>query len=343
MREINKIESVRNFSFFKELIFQKQDIIFCNQKKISKKFKNRVNFILFKNHLFIDDKEGNYLVLDVNFNITAEGNDTAFFYINENVIGIQSISENGLITKISKDGFNVFFEELNLRIFSTGSVFKEEKFVYRQSNIEISFLDLKKGVSIFSTSQINDKKNQTTKENPTSVKEFSGIYKNTLVCTLENGGVLGLDIDKVVQVFYFSNAQLRAGLYQKEKDSPIFVGLKHWTYLELNAETGELIKKIDLQPQLKVLGNIPKESPCWLSINTTKYENNLIYFFADKNCVGVFDLNKIEIIDFHQFNFIDKKTTLKSGIESLQIKGNEIYCLDTNNDLHILETTSTAV
>ncbi|MDO6852810.1 hypothetical protein Q4599_04420 [Cellulophaga lytica] len=175
-----------------------------------------------------------------------------------------------------------------------------------------------------------------------SIIEFSGIHKNTLVCTLENGGVLGVDIDKAEQVFYFSNAQLRSGLYQKEEDSPIFIGLKHWTYLELNAEKGELIKKVDLQPQLKVLGDIPKESPCWLSINTTKYENNLIYFFADKNYVGVFDIEKTEIIDFHQFNFLDKKTTLKSGAESLQIKGNEIYCLDTNNDLHILETTPLA-
>lgn len=235
--------------------------------------------------------------------------------------------------------YAVFDKQNGVCLFETDSSFgrlvvlNDLIFSYNLGIIYCHNILNKKNIFQFNLNNIKDKMS--------SILEFSGIYKNTLVCTLENGGILGVDIDKAEKVFYFPNAQLRSGLYQKEKGSPIFIGLKHWIYLELNVETGELIKKVDLRPQLKILVDIPKESPCWLSINTTKYENNLIYFFADKKYVGVFDLNKIEIIDFHQFNFIDKKTVLKGGVESLQVKGNEIYCLDTNNDLHILETTPT--
>lgn len=196
----------------------------------------------------------------------------------------------------------------------------------------IKFYDIEKDIFSF---KYNLNK---LEENQVSVGEFSGIYNNILVCALDNGGILGIDIEKEELTFYFKEAQIRSGLYQKAEGSPVFIGLKHWTYIELDVETGEILKKVDLRPQLKMLANIPEESPCWLSINTTKYQDNLIYFFADKNCVGIFDTKSTKIIDSYWFDFKENKTTLKSGSNSLQVRNGEIYCLDTDNKLHVLDT-----
>lgn len=307
------------------LIHTNGDITNLNEKKIGV-MKDASNAFRLSNDevIILDDLNKPYYL--------STGN---LFLLNQR---IYNVSNKYCLTYSKKPKkYAILDKEKKTCIFETDSsfgrlvVFNDLIFSYNLRIIHCYSVLKEKYILQFDLSNIEDKLSSNI--------EFSGIYKNTLVCTLENGGILGLDIDKSEQVFYFPNAQLRSGLYQKEEDSQIFIGLKHWTYLELNVATGELIRKVDLQPQLRTLVDIPEESPCWLSINTTKYENNLIYFFADKNYVGVFDTEKTEVIDFYQFNFSNKNTTLKSGVESLQIKGNKIYCLDTNNDLHILETT----
>jgi len=173
-------------------------------------------------------------------------------------------------------------------------------------------------------------------EKPYRVSEFSGIYKNTLICTMNSGGILLLDIDKGVPKQFFKEAKVRGGIFRKEENSPIFWGLKHYTFIEINAETGELIRQVNIEDELKRVADISSESPSWLSVGTSVYQDGLFYFYGDKNFLGIFDPVNEEIIDYHWFKFENKHTQLKGGVENLQVKENEIYCLDTANTLHVL-------
>ena len=170
------------------------------------------------------------------------------------------------------------------------------------------------------------------------VAEFCGIYENTLVCIMTNGAVLLLDIEKGEVKAFFKDAKVKGGIFQKEENSPLFLGLKHYTFIEINAESGELLKQVDIQSELKRVANIPKESQCWLSVGTSIYQDGLFYFYGDPNLIGVFDPISEKIIDYHVFDF-DKKQhqQLKGGVENLQVKDGEIYCLDSLGNLYVLE------
>ena len=169
------------------------------------------------------------------------------------------------------------------------------------------------------------------------VAEFAGIHNSTLVCTMNSGAVLLLNIETGELKNFFKDAKVRGGIYQKEENSSIFLGLKHYTFIEINAETGQLLKQIDIQHELKKVANIPDKSPCWLTVGTSIFQDGLFYFYGDKNFVGVFDPKTEKIIDHHWFEFETKGTQLKGGIENLQVKDDEIYCLDMANTLHILK------
>lgn len=175
-------------------------------------------------------------------------------------------------------------------------------------------------------------------EKPYQVVEFFGIHKNTLVCTMTSGAVLLLDIETGEVKQFFKDAKVRGGIFQKEEHSPIFMGLKHYTFIEINAETGELIRQVDIQHELKRVANIPNESPCWLGVGTSIYHDGLFYFYGDINFLGVFDPELEKIVDFHWFEF-DKKQhqQLKGGVDSLQVKDGKIYSLDTLGNLYELE------
>lgn len=175
-------------------------------------------------------------------------------------------------------------------------------------------------------------------EKPYQVAEFCGIYDNTLVCTMTNGAILLLDIEKGEVKSFFNETKVRGGIFQKEESSPLFLGLKHYTFIEINAESGELLKQIDIQNELKRVADIPSESPCWLGVGTSIYQDGLFYFFGDTNFLGIFDPISEKIIDHHWFGF-DKKQhqQLKGGVENLQVKDGKIYCLDTLGNLFELE------
>lgn len=169
------------------------------------------------------------------------------------------------------------------------------------------------------------------------VEEFSGVYEKTLVCTMTNGAVLLLDIEAREVKAFFKETKVRGGIFQRENNDPIFLGLKHYTFIEINVETGELMRQVDIQNELKRIANIPSQDPCWLGVATSVFVDGLFYFIGDTNFVGIFDPVSEKIIDYHWFEF-DKKQyqQLKGGIENLQIKDGKIYCLDTLSNLYEL-------
>lgn len=169
-------------------------------------------------------------------------------------------------------------------------------------------------------------------EKPIQVREFSGLFKNTLVCGLNSGGILLLDIQKGEVLRHFKGVNIVRNIKPKEKDSSIYWGLNHFYFVEIDVESNKILRHTDLSEHLKeVFGK-------YRSINGIVVSSGLIYFKADFNMIGVFDPQIEKVIDFHLVKFTTRKgTILPSKKENFQVHDNKIYALDTSGTLHILE------
>ncbi len=264
----------------------------------------------------IEYTQNNFLkYLDPNFKIISQGKNTVIHYLKENIKTIKPIKL--FIYLINKDKLVYYagnnLTSKNLNINSTSLISNEDYFSFPLSSLDM----LQVG----------------SKEAPYKVSEFCDIYNNILITTFTNGDILLLDVDKGESIKFFKDTKIKEGLFQKEENSPIYIGLKFKTYIEIDVEKSEIIKQIDLEEYFK---KIFKRSTL-VPINTTIYKNGLIYFIADTNIVGAFNPKTMEVVDFYEFEFKNKQTMLKGGKENLQVKGSKIYCLDNQNNLHELE------
>jgi hypothetical protein len=175
-------------------------------------------------------------------------------------------------------------------------------------------------------------------EKPYQVVEFSGIYEKTLVCNLNSGAVLLLDIENAQSFTLLSEARFPRKMYPKKGEPNIYIGLMGRRYIEIDVISKKLIKEVSIEQQLRNIKNIPDEQTCWFSISFSVLYDELYYFICETNFIGVFDPREGKIIDYHEFEF-DKKQyqQLKGGEENLQVKGGNIFCLDTLGDLYELE------
>jgi len=125
---------------------------------------------------------------------------------------------------------------------------------------------------------------------------------------------------------------------QQIDDSPIFCGLYGYSFVKINATTGEILNSIDLKPLWKELGRNSDEH--YVYIGVCIYHNGLLYFL-NRNTVGIFDPSTCKIIDFQEFEFdCNQGQQLKGGKENLQVKDGKIYCLDTLGNLYELESNA---
>lgn len=168
------------------------------------------------------------------------------------------------------------------------------------------------------------------------VMEFSGFYKNIMVCTLNSGGILLLDIEKCEVKSFFEEALITRNLFPKSEGSHIYYGLSHDTFIEIDVEQGVIIRKISIEDELKRVANISIELENWSFIGSAIYKDGYFYFYSDDNILGVFDPKSEKVIDNYQFSF-ERYVQFKAGKENLQVKNGKVYCLDTSNTLHILE------
>jgi len=208
-----------------------------------------------------------------------------------------------------------------------------------QGNIKIFCLSKKiKLNSISLTTTLGTWKDGAIEKNY-QVREFSGIYKNTLVCTLNSGGVLLLDIEKGEVKAFFKDAKIQGGIFQKEKDNSIFIGLKHTTFIEFDAGTGQIIRHVSIQDELKRIEQEANKKGRWVTVGTSVYKNGLIYFYSETDMLCVFNPETLLIEDFYEFDFDfhSKGQQLKGGKENLQVNDGKIYCLDTLGNLYELE------
>lgn len=171
------------------------------------------------------------------------------------------------------------------------------------------------------------------------VDVFSGIYENTLVCNLNSGAVLLIDIHNPQNNILLPEARFPRKMYAKAGAPHIYSGLFGRRYIEVDVTTGQMVKDVSLEAQLRQIKNIPSEQPCWFSIGFSVLHDGFYYFICETNFIGVFNPQTCIIEDYHEFDF-DKKQyqQLKGGEENLQVKDGKIYCLDSLGNLYELET-----
>lgn len=199
-------------------------------------------------------------------------------------------------------------------------------------SIIVKNLRLGNTICSFKISELNKYYNES-KNYKLEVSEFAGVYSNVLICSFSNGGILLLDLESGKEKVFFKDAKVRKGLYPNEENNGLYYGLSHSTFIEIDINNCIIKEHINLDSELKKLGQIPVESPNWLFISTSFYNEGLYYFLTSDNSVGIFDTEKKKIIDTYKFKFEGKLTQTKS----LQLYDNKIYCLDTANVLYILE------
>lgn len=172
-------------------------------------------------------------------------------------------------------------------------------------------------------------------ENPYHINSFCGSHNSTLVCSLNSGDILLLNVQNSKNYRLINEAKFPRKLYPKEKAEHIYAGLFGRRYIEVDIITGQIVVDSSIEEQLRNIKNIPSEQPCWFSVGFSVFYKNLFYFLCDNNFVGVFDPSSCKIIDYYEFEF-NKGQQLKGGEESLQVKDDKIYCLDNLGNLYEL-------
>lgn len=176
-------------------------------------------------------------------------------------------------------------------------------------------------------------------EKPYQVNEFCGIYNKTLVCTLNSGSVLLLDIEKGEILKFIKDAKFPRMLYVDHENENIYKGLFGRRYIELDVNIGVITREVIIEDQLRKLKGINDETVFWASIGRSYLYDGLFYFGIETNDIGIFDPVSAKIIDYHEFDFDKSKgQQLRGGKENLQVKDGEIYCLDTLGNLYKLES-----
>jgi hypothetical protein len=257
------------------------------------------------------------------YNIHSSGNENIFFYEN---FEVKKLKNSEIITtKFKQNGFVTakYYIELlgenNLNNCLFNFYFVEGEFL-----------------SSFSLSKLGTY-NHGAGEQPYKVALFAGMYQNTLVCTVQWGGVLLLDVQTGEAIKFLKEAPAVYYLYPSAEDSPVYWSLEYTKFAEIDVAKAEILRDIELRPQLDAMAIQYGIQAGMLDIVTSVCYDGIIYFIAGGYFLGVFDPVSATIIDHHHFKFHKNGHRLRSGKEFLQVQGKEIYILDTEGTLHVME------
>ena len=165
---------------------------------------------------------------------------------------------------------------------------------------------------------------------PYMIGEFSGIHENTLICTLQNGNILLLDLITGELKHIFENAKIISGLIQKENS--VFWGAKYTEFVEVDVDKQITLRQISLESEFNRMLTVTNGEPGWFAIAKSFFYDGLFYFNSD-SIIGILDPIEIKIIDFMKLEL-----TESSVIKDVQVNGYLIYCLETKGNLTILES-----
>jgi hypothetical protein len=169
---------------------------------------------------------------------------------------------------------------------------------------------------------------------PYMLSQFSGIYENKLICTLQNGDILSIDIEKGNLIFHFQNTKIFRGLLQKK--GSLFWGIGIIFYVEIDVNTNQIIKLTSLEPEYKRFLNIGDETTCWFTSGLSFFQDGLFYFDGGgmvSNIVAVMDPTELKVIDFIKIDL-----PKYGNIKDVKVYKDKIYCLDTKGNLYFIES-----
>ena len=165
---------------------------------------------------------------------------------------------------------------------------------------------------------------------PYMIADFSGIHEDRLVCTLQNGYILLLDLTTGTVKHIFENAKMISGLRQKE--GSIFWGAKYREFIEVDVDKQITLRQISLESEFNRMLTVTNGEPGWFAIAKSFFHDGLFYFYSD-SIIGILDPIEIKIIDFMKLEL--KESAL---IKDVQVNRDLIYCLETKGNLTILES-----
>jgi hypothetical protein len=274
------------------------------------------NFIIFTNYKIVDSVEGYYILSRCTTGPIYFSENSEIKTLENSEIKTTPFSQNGYITDLY---FINLLEENNVlnRLF---------KFYLKSGQFLSSFPLSKLGTY-----------NHGAGEQPYKVALFAGMYQNTLVCTVQWGGVLLLDVQTGEAIKFLKEAPAVYYLYPSAVDSPVYWSLEYTKFAEIDVAKAEILRDIELRPQLDAMAIQYGIQAGMLDIVTSVCYDGIIYFIAGGYFLGVFDPVSATIIDHHYFKFHKNGHRLRSGKEFLQVQGKEIYILDTEGTLHVME------
>lgn len=314
----NKLCTIKNKNIFldNKVIFQSEydfQEVYSNGEVLYSNFVNGGGVIINQNDVVREIPDCVIKLIDYDCNILGTSSETLVYKF------------DSLEAKIDRRIFKFSFDGISNKLV----------YLIKKEQDIISFsIDNNEIISTFSLSTLGTWLDSEI-EKPYEVSEFCGIWKNTLVCTLNNGNLLLLDIIKGKVIKHFEETNLLRNLHQKSNGSPIFWGLNFMSFVEINVSKGELLRKLKLEDYLR---NYFEHSSL-VAFNTAFSLKDLFYFQASTNVVGIFNPETAQIMEYHEFDFDKSKgQQLKGGKENLQVKDGKMYCLDTLGNLYELES-----
>jgi hypothetical protein len=330
LKDVNKVLLVNN-----SLVLQNNNGGITINNTLVKVVPLQIEWVSFNNHIYINDWEGNFWIFNSERKIIENGKGRAFFSVNRKYLGIEFLKDEstyiGLISAI--ENINLFEKEFNK--YNNQTFLTEFTFTVLSNKSKLTSFSLINNKIIWERS-LNELESIIIDPmgKPLEVSQFSGVYNNKLLCTLNNGGIVMLNANDGTLLHYWPDAKLRYWLAPKEEGSNIFWGLSHQTFIVIDAASETILDQVDITTQLKAIENIPAQSPNYIFITTSVVYKDLIYFIADKNILGIFDPIKKEIIWTYKFVFENKYALLKGGTENLQVNDTHIYVLDSEGNLY---------
>jgi len=261
------------------------------------------------------------------------GKDSVLEVIDSDLFIRLSYSVDFLFTYIGVYKISSGADVWRMEVSDVKYLFTEEKtYLVRGSFIEIISSDSGAKNGSFDLNLLGTFQDGATKKK-IQVMHFCGVHKNTLVVTMTNGGILLLDTLTGKPVQFFIDAQMRLNLNIAEDKSSLYYGFNHTTFIEIDVEKREVIRKLNIEKIL--LDSI--DSKILKFVNYSIVQDGLIYFIAGNDTVGFFDPVIEKIIWKYKFEFEQKGTILKAESKGLQVYEDSLYVLDTAGDLHIFQ------
>ncbi|WP_103068638.1 hypothetical protein [Aquimarina sediminis] len=346
------IEKIEDYNYSScGLLYIKNNNLFLNHKKLlvlkdDYELKSSFFYNLLGNKIQYIDKECVVkeieLESEIHFSIVDQNNIYMKFYsggLFDQTFGIFSLKEKKILFETNEFIGNIVFED---KIFNNNNNNIIARKVFDGKPIWVCQVLNKKGF----------KANRTSTElNSIEVTSFLGVYDNTLWMVLNNGFLLGVDIDTGKEKHYLGYAienNTERGWY--EDLGHVYISSQY----KLDSNTGKIILisgedyfEVDLNKSnpKKVWRNMAsslKGLQCEMGGNEGfKFDDNYFYFYdGPKGVVIVMDRNNFEIVWNHDLKIQTEDSFVLSLLRDLKISEGKIGVLDRNNTLHIFEKES---